>query len=52
MTMKTIRNIMLAGFAAVAMSSWYDFLDLSTQNTPDPEKAINDEIAKALTLCC
>lgn len=52
MTMKTIRNIMLAGFAAVAMSSCSDFLDLSPHNTLDPETAMTDDIAKALTLGC
>ena len=52
MTMKTIRNIMLAGFAAVAMSSCSDFLDLSPHNTLDPETTMTDDIAKALTLGC
>ena len=50
--MKTIRNIILAGFAAVAVSSCSDFLDLSPHNTLDPETAMTDDIAKALTLGC
>lgn len=50
--MKTIRNIILAGFTAVAVSSCSDFLDLSPHNTLDPETAMTDDIAKALTLGC
>ena len=50
--MKTIRNIIMAGLAAVAMSSCSDFLDLSPHNTLDPETTMTDDIAKALTLGC
>lgn len=50
--MKTIRNIILAGITAVAMSSCSDFLDLSPHNTLDPETTMTDDVAKALTLGC
>ncbi len=50
--MKTIRNIILAGVTAVAMSSCSDFLDLSPHNTLDPETTMTDDVAKALTLGC
>ena len=52
MTMKTIRNIIMAGVAAVGMSSCSDFLDLSPHNTLDPETTMTDDVAKALTLGC